>query len=387
MEVKLKLKKQQIRKEETYMVRMRIVKANKLSKKKKVSLQLFAILLALILTGIFILFMGHNPIEVYIAMIQGSFGSGHRINETIIKTIPLVIAGLGIGIAFKMKFWNIGGEGQMLMGAFGATFVALNFKDSPKFLVLLGMVIAGVICGGLWALIAGALKAKFNTNETIITLMLNYIALKWIIYLQYEKWKDPASLGFPKIANFSDNAVLPKVFGVHIGWIIALILVVAVHIFLNHTKKGYEISVLGESENTAKYSGMSVKKVILLTTFISGGLVGIAGVIQASAVVNTLNIQLTSNVGNTAIIVSWLSGLSAIWTLVVSIAFAVLIQGASYIQTAFQIPQAAADIIQAMILFCVLGCQFFLQYRVVFEFASKSKNKIDMIKGGEVSGN
>jgi simple sugar transport system permease protein len=373
-------------KEETYMVRMRIVKAKKLSKTKKISLQLFAVLLALVLTGIFILVMGHNPIKVYISMLQGSFGSGHRINETIIKTIPLVIASLGVGIAFKMKFWNIGGEGQMLMGGFGATLVALNFKDSPKFLVILLMIVVGVICGGLWALIAGILKSKFNTNETIITLMMNYIALKWIVYLQYERWKDPGSLGFPKIANFSDNAILPNVFGIHIGWIIALILVIVVHIFLNYTKKGYEISVLGESENTAKYSGMNVKRIILLTTFISGGLVGLAGVIQASAVVNTLNIQLTSNVGNTAIIISWLSGLSAIWTLIVSIAFAVLIQGASYIQTAFQIPQAAADIIQAMILFCVLGCQFFLQYRVIFELSSKSKNEIDMGKRGEIYG-
>lgn len=368
------------------MIRMRIVKAKKLSKKKKISLQIFAVLLALVLTGIFILFMGHNPIKVYASMLDGSFGSGHRIKETIIKTIPLVIAGLGIGIAFKMKFWNIGGEGQMFMGGFGATFIALNFKDSPKFLVIILMIIVGMICGGLWALVAGILKSRFNTNETIITLMMNYIALKWIVYLQYELWKDPASLGFPKIANFSDNAVLPKVFGIHIGWIVALILVVAVHVFLNYTKKGYEISVLGESENTAKYSGMSVKKIILLTTFISGALVGLAGVIQASAVTNTLNIQLTSNVGNTAIIISWLSGLNAIWTLLVSIAFAVLIQGASYIQTAFQIPQAAADIIQAMILFCVLGCQFFLQYKVVFEISSKSEKEIDIAKGGETYG-
>lgn len=369
------------------MIRVKIVKAKKLSKKKKVFLQISAVLLALVLTGIFILFMGHNPFVVYASMLSGSFGSGHRINETIVKTIPLVIAGLGIGIAFKMKFWNIGGEGQMLMGGFGAALIALNFKDSPKFLVLTLMIIVGVLFGGLWALVAGILKAKFKTNETIITLMLNYIALKWIIYLQYEKWKDPASLGFPKIANFGDNAILPKVFGIHIGWIIALILVIAVHVFLNYTKKGYEISVLGESENTAKYAGMSVKKVILLTTFISGGLVGLAGVIQASAVANTLSIQLTSNVGNTAIIVSWLAGLNAIWTLVVSVAFAVLIQGGSYIQTAFQIPQAAADIIQAMILFCVLGCQFFLEYKVVFEFSSKSKSETEIANGGESYGN
>ncbi|GEA31114.1 ABC transporter permease [Clostridium diolis] len=369
------------------MIRVRIVKAKKLSKKKKIFLQLFAVLLALVLTGIFILFMGHNPIEVYVSMVSGSFGTGHRISETIVKTIPLVIAGLGIGVAFKMKFWNIGGEGQMLMGGFGAALIALNFTNLPGVLLMPIMIIVGILFGGIWALIAGILKAKFKTNETIITLMLNYIALKWITYLQYQRWKDPASLGFPKIANFGDNAILPKLFGIHIGWIIALVLVIAVHVFLNYTKKGYEISVLGESENTAKYAGMNVKKLILLTTFISGGLVGLAGAIQASAVANTLSIQLTSNVGNTAIIVSWLSGLNATWTLVVSVAFAVLIQGASYIQTAFQIPQAAADIIQSTILFCVLGCQFFLQYRMVFEFSAKTKMETNMTERGETYGN
>lgn len=369
------------------MIRMRIVKAGNLTHKKKVMLQASAVLLALILTGIFILFMGHNPIKVYSSMLSGSFGSGHRINETIVKAIPLLIAGLGIGVAFKMKFWNIGGEGQMLMGAFGATFVAMNLKDSPKFLVLTAMIIAGMLCGGLWASVSGLLKIKFNTSETIVTLMMNYIALKWIVYLQYGPWKDPGSLGFPKIANFESNAVLPKVLGIHIGWIIALVLVVAAHIFLNHTKKGYEISVLGESENTARYAGMSVKKIIILTTFISGALVGLTGVIQASAVTNTLNTQLTSNAGNTAIIIAWLSGLSAIGTFFVSIAFAVLIQGGSYIQTAFQIPQAAADIIQAMILFCVLGCQFFLQYKLVFEKNAKAEKETNITKRGESNGN
>lgn len=369
------------------MIRMRIIKANKLTKKKKIFLQIFAVLLALILTGIFILLMGHNPIKVYISMVEGSFGSVHRFKETIVKAVPLLIAGLGIGIAFKMKFWNIGGEGQILMGGFGATLIASKFQDSPSFVVIPLMIVVGMCCGGLWASVAGVLKAKFNTNETIVTLMMNYIALKWIIYLQYGPWKDPASLGFPKIANFSDNAILPKVFGIHIGWIIALILVVVVYVFLNYTKKGYEISVLGESENTARYAGMSVKKVIFFTTFISGALVGLTGVIQASAVSNTLSVQLTSNAGNTAIIVAWLSGLNALWTLVVSIAFAVLIQGASYIQTAFQIPQAAADIIQAMILFCVLGCQFFLQYKIVFERSIKSERGINMTERGGSYGN
>jgi simple sugar transport system permease protein len=348
---------------------------------------LIAISSALLVGAILIMIAGANPIIAYTALFQESLLTYFGFGNTLTKMTPLLFTSLGVLIALKAGQYNIGGEGQMLMGAFGATFIAMTFKDSPKFVVLTLMLIVGMLCGGLWASVSGILKVKFNTSETIVTLMMNYIALKWIIYLQYGPWKDPASLGFPKIANFADNAVLPKVLGMHIGWIIALILVIVAHIFLNHTKKGYEISVLGESENTARYAGMSVKKVILLTTFISGALVGLTGVIQASAVTNTLNTQLTSNVGNTAIIIAWLSGLSAIGTFFVSIAFAVLIQGGSYIQTAFQIPQAAADIIQAMILFCVLGCQFFLQYKIVFDRSAKAEKETNITKRGESNGN
>lgn len=348
-------------------MRVKVIKAKACSQNKRILIQLSAILVALFITGIFIMAIGHNPIKVYSSMLQGSFGSGHRMRETLIKAIPLLITALGIAVAFRMKFWNIGAEGQILMGAFGASYIALNFSHLPKVVVLATMLLAAVMAGGLWGLIPGYLKAKFQTNESIVTLMMNYIALKWIVYLQYGPWKDKASLGFPKIANFADSAILPKVFGVHIGWMIALVLVVVVHIFINYTKKGYEIVVFGESENTARYAGMDLKKIIFLATFISGGIAGIVGMVQASAVSNTLNMQIAGGVGYTAIIVAWLSGLSAPWMLVVSILFAALTQGGSYIQTAFQIPQSAANIIQALILFCVLGSQFFLQYQIVLE--------------------
>ncbi|MDF2613437.1 MAG: transporter permease [Clostridia bacterium] len=355
-------------------MRVRVVKAKESSRNKKILIQTMAIAAALLITGVFILAIGHNPINVYSSMIKGSFGSAYRVKETIIKAVPLLITALGIAAAFRMKFWNIGAEGQIIMGAFGASFVALRFADLPKGAVLLSMMIAAVVCGGVWGIIPGYLKAKWGTNESIVTLMMNYIALKWIVYLQYGPWKDPASQGFPKIANFADSAILPKFLGVHIGWIIALVLVVVIHIFINYTKKGYEIVVLGESENTARYAGMDIKKIVLLATFISAGIAGLAGMIQASAVSNTLNMQIAGGAGYTAIIIAWLSGLSAPWMVVVSLLFAALIQGGSFIQTAFQIPQSAADIIQALILFCVLGSQFFIQYKVVFG-------------GGEVRGN
>ncbi|WP_461204740.1 ABC transporter permease [Clostridium sp. DL1XJH146] len=352
---------------------IRIVKKGDTTRIQSLIITTIAIILAILVTSLFIIALDFNPIEVYRSMIKGAFGSTSKIRRTIIIAIPLLITSLGIGVAFKMKFWNIGGEGQILMGAFGAAFIALNFSYLPKPVVLILMAIFGMLAGGIWALIPAVLKSKWGTNETIVTLMMNYIALKWITYLQYEKWKDPASLGFPKIANFDSNAVLPKVFNIHIGWIIALILVVVMYIFMNYTKKGYEISVLGESVKTAQYAGINVRKTMITAILISGGLCGLVGMIQASGVSSTLSVEVSGGVGFTAIIVAWLGSLSAPIILIVSVLFAALLQGGAYIQTAFGIPEAAAAVLQGMILFFVLGSDFFIRYKVVFEKENKNK--------------
>jgi general nucleoside transport system permease protein len=323
-----------------------------------------AILAALVVTAAFIALLGKNPIDVYASMVTGALGNPHRLRETIIRAVPLVVTSLGIAIAFKMKFWNIGADGQIIMGAFGASYFALNCPNLPQPLLLLVMAAAGMIAGGLWAFIPAFFKARFGTNETLFTLMMNYVAQKWVTYLQYGPWKDPKAIGFPKIPNFVDNAILPKVFGIHIGWIIALVLVAVVHVFMKRTKKGYEIAVVGESVDTARYAGMNVRGIILSALFASGALCGLAGMIQASAVSNTLAVDISGGAGYTAIITTWLAQLSAPAIVIVSFLFAVLVQGGSYIQTAFQIPQAAAQILQGMILFFVLGSEFFVNYRV-----------------------
>lgn len=346
---------------------IRAVKKTNINKTQAISIRFAAIFLALLTSTLFILFLGHNPIRVYISMLDGSFGSLYRFKETIIKTIPLVITSLGILVAFKMKFWNIGGEGQIYMGAFLSSLVALKFPQIPKPILLTLMVAAGVIGGGIWALIPAIFKSKYGTNETLFTLMMNYIAIKWITYLQFGPWKDPNALGFPKIPNFADNAILPKLFGIHIGWVFAIILVFLTYVFMHHTKKGYEISVIGESENTGRYAGMNVTKVIITAMLISGGFCGLAGMIQASAVNNTLSVELSGGIGYTAIIVTWLSSLSAPLILLVSFLFAILVQGGAYIQTAFQIPQSAAQILQGMILMFVLGSEFFVNYKLVLD--------------------
>lgn len=329
--------------------------------------RLIAVVLALISAGIFILILGHNPFSVYLAMLTGALGNLYGLKETILLTIPLVIISLGISVAFRMKFWNIGAEGQIFMGAFAASFFALQFSFLPKPVLLLVMTFAGIIGGGLWALIPSFFKAQFGTNETLFTLMMNYIALKWITYLQYGPWRDPAANGFPQISHFPVNAILPNVFGLHIGWVIALVLVVILYIFVHYTKKGFEISVIGESENTARYAGMDVKKIIVIAALISGGLCGLAGMIQTSAVNGTLSVNVTGGMGYTAIITTWLGQLSAPVILLVCFLFAVMVQGGAYIQTVFQIPQAAASILQGLILFFVLGSEFFIQYKLVIK--------------------
>ncbi len=344
---------------------LKIVKRDDVSKKQSVFIRFLAILLSLVFSGVFIFVLGYNPIEVFGNMIIGALGTEMRLKETIIKAIPLVITSLGILVAFKMKFWNIGGEGQIIMGAFAATYVALNYSDDfSRPVVLLLMMVAAILMGGLWAFIPAFFKVKFGTNETIFTLMMNYIALKWVTYLQYGPWKDPNSQGFPKVANFDVNAILPSVFGIHIGWIMAILLTIIITIFMSYTKKGYEISVVGESVDTAKYAGMNIKVIVITAMFISGGLCGLTGMIQASAIERTLTVSLSGGYGFTAIITTWLANLKAPFVIVTALAFAILLQGGSYIQIAMQVPSSVADMIQGMILFFVLGSEFFIRYKI-----------------------
>lgn len=352
---------------------LKISKRAELPKRRETVIRAVAILFSLVCAGLVIMILGFDPVVVFREIVMGAIGTELRIKQTIIKAIPLIITSMGIMVAFKMKFWNIGGEGQIMMGAYGASLVALFGPAMPAPLTLLFMAVFAIFFGGLWAFIPAYFKARFGTNETIFTLMLNYIAIKWVTYLQFGPWKDPASQGFPKIANFEPHAVLPSLFGVHVGWIIAPVLVALVYFFINHTKKGFEITVVGESIETARYAGMNIKSVIITSMLISGGLCGLTGMIQASAIERTLTSALSGGYGFTAIITTWLGRLSAPYILVVCIAFAVLLQGGAYLQIAMAVPSSVADMIQGIILFFVLGSEFFLQYKLSFN--GKLKNK------------
>ena len=344
---------------------LNIVKKEEPSRGRELLTRLIAVVAALAATGLIMMFLGLNPFTVYVKMVEGATGTSYRLQETINKTIPLLVLSLGTAVAFKMKFWNIGAEGQFYMGAFGAAGVAFACPDVPGILLIPMMMAAGFVCGGLWAMIPAVLKAKWQTSETLVTLMMNYIATTWITYLQYGPWKDPKGAGFPRMPYFSDNGVLPKVFGIHIGWIIALGLVLIVHLLFKQSKLGYKIAVVGESETTARYAGINPTKVMLIAILISGGICGMAGMMQASGIERSLTNQLSGGLGFTAVITTWLSKLSAPAIAVVSFLFAILLQGGNYIQTALQVPSSLASLIQGTILFFVLGSEFFLSYKVV----------------------
>lgn len=350
---------------------MRVVKKAELGYAKTALLSLLGLAIAIIAGGIFILVIGHNPADIYLSILQGAWRSKLAISGTIKIAIPLLIASLGITPAFKMKFWNIGAEGQIIMGGIFATYFALFWTNLPHYLLLLVMFLAGMLGGGIWGLLPAYFKSKFGTNETLFTLMLNYIALYIIKYLTEGPWRDPSSSGFPKIASFDKNARLDSILGVHAGWLIALILTVVMFIYLKYSKQGYEISVVGESVNTARYAGMNVSKIFMRTMFISGAICGMAGMIQVSGAAHTLGDGVAGGVGFTAIIVAWLARLNPLVILIVTMFFAILEKGSSVMQSSYGLSQSVSGILQGIILFTVLGMDFFTRYRIVFRKVRK----------------
>lgn len=351
---------------------------NTISLKQKVVINTVAILSSIVSSMIIMFIMGFNPFSVYGKLIAGSLGTAYRFRETVNKAIPLTVLSLGTGVAFKMKFWNIGTEGQFYMGAFGASWVALSFPNLPSGILIPLMMLSGFVFGSLFALIPAGLKLKWGASETLVTLMLNYVAQKWVAYLQYGPWRDPNGNGFPQISRFSRNAILPKLGGIHIGWVIALVLAIIMFVYLKKTKRGYEISVIGESIETANYAGLNVTKTIVIAVALSGGLAGLAGMMQASAIENSLSSNMSNNMGFTAVITTWLSRLNPLVMVVVSFLFSMLLQGGNFLQNSLQIPASAATILQALIIFFVLGSEFFVRYKISF---SKDLRSIFAKKG------
>lgn len=345
-----------------------------------------AILLALFLGGMLVMANGANPIEYYWGMLSGCFKDAIAIKGLLRLIIPLTVTSLGIAFAFKMKFWNVGGEGQFIAGAVAATAVAHLFRgtDTPSFIVLLCMFAAGAIGGGIIGLIPALLKVKFGTNETLLTLMMNYIVLYFFEYLKFTRYfGELGPSGQPNNRDFAalaENAHMPQLrigdVTFDISLVIALLLVVLVYVYFQKTKHGYEISIVGDSVNTAKYAGMNVSKIIIRTMLISAAFIGVAGMFQVSGIATSyrLSTGITSEVGWTGVIVAWLSKLNPIGILVTTVLMCILTKGSLVAETAFSIPAAVSSILQGIILFAVLTTDLFINYKIEFK-SGKGGNK------------
>jgi len=345
-------------------------------------------LLALGFGAILLAVVGANPWQTYRAMFEGAFGAPAQwqkgeffgLTETLVKAIPLMLTGLSVAIAFRMLFWNIGAEGQLVMGGVGAAAVALWFPATLPFLpqspwvYLPLMIIAGMIAGALWGLIPALLKSYLKVNEIITTLMLNYIAILWYQYLFQIAWKDPQGMGFPGTAMLPDYTWLPRFTGrLHWGLVIAVAVAILLWIVLDRTRWGYEIRLIGENPNAARYAGISIIANIILVMALSGGLAGLAGVTEVTGISHRLQRGLDVGNGFTGIIVAWLGKLSPWGILLVAVLLAALLVGGEQIQISMGLPAAVALVLQGAILFCVLGGDIFTRYRLRVVWRGEAK--------------
>jgi ABC-type uncharacterized transport system permease subunit len=324
-----------------------------------------AIGLALLIGAAVIAISGADPWAALKEMFLGAFGTGYALSETLVKTIPLIFCGLAVGLAFKAQLWNIGAEGQLYMGAFAAGGLALAFPDGQSWWLIPLMFVGAFLAGGFWGLIPGVLKALLNVNEIITSLLLNYVAILWVQYFIYGPWKDPAGYGFPYTAVFGEGAWLPT-FGdtrIHLGLVFAIVIALLIFFLLRSTKMGYEIRVIGENPQAARYAGMNIARTIIMVFFISGGLAGLAGMGEVSGVIHRLQPVISTGFGYTAIIIAWLSKLNPWVTVIVSFLFGGLLVG-GYSLRALGLSEAIVYIIQGLILFLLLGGEILIRYRL-----------------------
>lgn len=307
---------------------------------------------------------GIRPDVLLKSMIISAFGSIYGLSETLTKAIPLMLCGLGLSMSFRASVWNIGAEGQLLMGAIGATWVVLYLMpNAPRLILILIMFLVGAICGGIWALIPAILKVKFNLNEIIVSLMLNYIAIELVNYLVYGPWKSPYEWGFPYSTKFPSSAQLPRILDTRIHYptlILALILAVIIYIILYKSKFGYEIRVIGDNIDAARYAGLNIHRIILLVLLLSGGLSGLAGVGEVAGIHHRLRVAsgISSGYGYTAVIVAWLGRLNPLLIILVSFLFGGLLVGGDAIQVSLGLPGATINFINGLILIFVLVQSF-----------------------------
>ena len=347
-----------------------IVKRDSMIWYKAWAVRLIAVLVALIVCAVIIMFLsGKNPLQVYKAMFDGAFGSSRRIWALFQELAILLCVSLAVTPAFKMQFWNIGAEGQVLMGGLATAAVMFYLGDKVPYPVLLIlMIVASITAGAAWGLIPAIFKAKWNTNETLFTLMMNYIATQLVLFCICIWARDGSGilrpmkdLGLPRIG--------PSDYFLNI--LIVAVLTVVMYIYLHYSKQGYEITVVGQSQNTARYIGINVKTVIIRTMVISGLLCGLAGLLLVGGTNYTVSTATAGGRGFTAIMVSWLGKFNPLYMILTAGLVAFLSRGSLNIVTQFRMDDSISDIITAIILFFIIGCEFFLNYKLVFKKKGK----------------
>lgn len=354
-----------------------IIKRSSMPKWQGWLIRILSVVAALVICGIVtVVLTGENPIQVYAKMVDGAIGTERRLWALAQNTAMLLCVALAVTPAFKMKFWNIGAEGQVLAGglATAACMIFLGEKLSPVVLMLV-MIVSSIVAGAVWAFIPAFFKAHWNTNETLFTLMMNYIAMCIVSYFSYE-WSVPKGSGHIGVINEATGAGwLPKIGGKAYlcNILIVVVITVFMYIYLKYSKHGYEISVVGESENTAKYIGISVKKVIMRTMLLSGLICGIAGFLLVSGTDHTINRDTAGGRGFTAIMVSWLAKFDPIYMILTSLLIVFLERGAGEISTTFGLNDSFSEIITGIIIFFIIGSEFFVNYQL--KFREKGANK------------
>ena len=347
-----------------------VVKRDALPWYQSIGIRIAAIVLALILCAIITtITTGINPIQVYQSIFIGAFGTTRKTWITLQNVSILLLISLALTPAFKMKFWNIGGEGQVLIGGLAAAACMICLGDKlPNALVMVCMVIASLAAGIVWALVPAFFKAKWNTNETLSTLMMNYIATQLVAFFTIV-WEVPKGSGKIGIINQDSNiGWLPQIFGSKylLSILVAVIITVFMYIYLNYSKQGYEISVVGESENTAKYVGIKVGKVIIRTMMLSGAICGLVGLLLVGSINHTVTTTIAGGQGFTAVLVSWMSKFNPLTMVLSSFLIIFMDRGASEISTTFGLNHSYSDILTGIILFFIIGCEFFISYKLQF---------------------
>lgn len=352
-----------------------IAKRDSLPVYKSWAIRGMAIVAALIVAGVItMLLTGENPLNVYATMVKGVFGTSRRIWSLLQGLAMLLCVSLAVTPAFKMRFWNIGAEGQVLIGGLATAACMITLDDKlPNALLIVVMIVASIAAGAVWALIPAFFKAKFNTNETLFTLMMNYVAIQLVSYFEM-LWENPKGSSNIGIINQSTHAGWLPTIGSYeylLNIIVVLGLTVFMYIYLKYSKHGYELTVVGESENTARYIGLNVKKVIMRTMILSGAICGIAGLLLVGGTNHTITTTTAGGRGFTAIMVSWLAKFNPIYMILTAFLIAFLQAGAGEISTVFGLNESFSDIITGIIIFFIIGCEFFINYKLHFRSSHK----------------